>query len=224
MRLLLFDIDGTLLLRASREHALALYAAIVDVHGIEIPDGAVEKAGRTDLAIARSVLLLAGVDAAQIDARQAEVREATCERYALTAPESLRQCVAPGVPELLEALASRPDIRLSLLTGNLEPVARLKLRRAGIADYFAVGQGAYGSDSEDRTDLPIVARIRAGSPEQPFPRAHTVIIGDTPHDIACARADGVGVIAVASGPFDADQLAGADTVADDAHGLLELLT
>jgi phosphoglycolate phosphatase len=223
MRLLLFDIDGTLLRRASLEHAQALYAALIEVHGIELPDGVVEKAGRTDLAIARSILLLAGVDAAAIDAGQAAVREAACANYARMAPESLRQTVAPGIPELLDALAPRRDVRLSLLTGNLEPIARLKLRRAGIADYFAVGEGAYGSDAEDRTELPLIARRRAGSPERPFPREDTRVIGDTPHDIACARADGVGVIAVASGPFDADDLTGADAVAHDAHGLLELL-
>ncbi len=223
MRLLLFDIDGTLLRRASMEHAQALYAAMIEVHGIQIPDAPVEKAGRTDLAIARSVLTLAGVDEATIDAGQAAVRDAACDHYSRLAPESLRHCVAPGIPELLESLAPRPDVRLSLLTGNIEPIARLKLRRAGIAEYFEPGQGAYGSDSENRNELPRVARVRAGSAEHPFPRADTVVIGDTPHDIACARADEVGVIAVATGPFDADELAAADAVAHDAHGLLELL-
>ena len=81
-------------------------------------------------------------------------------------------------------------MRLSLLTGNLEPVARLKLRRAGLLEHFPAGQGAYGSDGEDRAALPAIARARAGSPERPFPRAETVVIGDTPADIACARADG----------------------------------
>jgi phosphoglycolate phosphatase len=223
VRLLLFDIDGTLLLRATRAHRDAVHAALVEVYGIEIPEGRVEAAGRTDLAIARSILLLTGVDAKTIDAGQLAFREAATAHYARLVPDSLRQHVAPGVPELLEALKPRRDVRLALLTGNFESIARLKLRRAGIADAFEVGQGAYGSDSEDRTELPAIARRRAGTAEHPFPRADTLVIGDTPHDIACARADGVGAIAVATGPFDADELGAADAVADDAHGLLELL-
>jgi phosphoglycolate phosphatase len=223
MRLLLFDIDGTLLRRATAEHREALHSAIEEVHGIEIPNETVSYAGRTDLEIARAILTRAGVEAAAIAAGQAAVRDIACDRYALLAPESLRDRVAPGVPELLDELAPRPDVRLSLLTGNLEPIARLKLRRAGLLDYFPAGQGAYGSDGEDRATLPAIARVRAGSPERPFPVKDTVVIGDTPADIACARADGCTAVAVASGPFDAEELAAADAVADDAHGLLALL-
>jgi phosphoglycolate phosphatase-like HAD superfamily hydrolase len=223
MRLLLFDIDGTLLLRATREHRAALHAAIADVHGIEVADETVTYAGRTDLEIARAILTRAGVAATAVDDGQAAVREAACDHYARLAPESLRDRVAPGVPELLHALDGRVDVRLSLLTGNLEPIARLKLRRAGLLEHFPAGQGAYGSDGEDRAALPAIARARAGSSERPFPHAETVVIGDTPADIACARADGCAVIAVATGPFDADELAAADAVADDAHGLLALL-
>jgi phosphoglycolate phosphatase len=223
MRLLLFDIDGTLLRRATAEHRDALHAAIEEVHGIAIPDDTVSYAGRTDLEIARAILTSAGVEATAIDAGQAAVRDAACDRYAQLAPESLRDRVAPGVPELLDELAPRPEVRLSLLTGNLEPIARLKLRRAGLLHHFAAGQGAYGSDGEDRTTLPPIARARAGSPERPFPAHDTVVIGDTPADIACARADGCVAVAVATGPFDADELTAADAVASDAHGLLALL-
>ncbi len=223
MRLLLFDIDGTLLLRATREHREALHTAITAVHDIEIAGETVTYAGRTDLEIARTILLAAGVAPDAIDAGQAQVRDAACANYALLAPASLRDHVAPGVPELLDTLAARRDVRLSLLTGNLEPIALLKLRRAGLLDHFASGQGAFGSDGEDRATLPAIARTRAGSPERPFPREDTVVIGDTPADIACARADGCRAVAVASGPFDADELAAADMVADDAHGLLDLL-
>jgi phosphoglycolate phosphatase-like HAD superfamily hydrolase len=223
MRLLLFDIDGTLLIRATRAHRDAVHAAIVDVYGIDIPAATVPAAGRTDPAIARSILELAGVDSETIDARQVAFRESACDHYARLVPDSLRQFVAPGVPELLEALEPRRDVRLSLLTGNFEPIARLKLRRAGLADYFEAGQGAYGSDAEDRAELPAIARARAGVPGRPHPREDTLIIGDTPSDIACARFDDVGVIAVATGPFDADELTAADAVVADAHGLFELL-
>jgi phosphoglycolate phosphatase len=110
---------------------------------------------------------------------------------------------------------------LALVTGNLEPIARMKLRAAGIGHHFAKGQGGFGSDAEDRAELPRIARRRAAAP--PWPRERTVVIGDTPRDIACARADGVRVAAVATGPFAVEALADADAVVDDARSLLPVL-
>jgi phosphoglycolate phosphatase len=212
--LLLFDIDGTLLLKASREHVLALHAALRRIHGLqELPTGKIEAAGRTDLAIARSILTLAGVSAEQIDDRARDVAMMACEEYQVLCPKDLTDRVAPGVPEVLETLAARDDVQLALLTGNLECVARLKLERAGLARYFERGQGAFGSDSEDRSDLSEIARRRAGD----HPRERTVVIGDTPRDIACARADDVHCIAIATGPFRASDLHGADVVIDMAR-------
>jgi phosphoglycolate phosphatase len=218
--LLLFDIDGTMLLKASREHAEALYAALQRVHGLqEIPAGTVEAAGRTDDAIARSILILAGVPADQIDAHAADVRELAAAEYARRCPPDLSDRLAPGVPEVLDLLTARDDVHLALLTGNIESIARLKLERAGIGRHFAHGEGAYGSDSEDRTDLPEIARRRAAAHNGgvPYPREQTVVIGDTPRDIACARADGVHVIGVATGPFRPADLVGADVVIDMAR-------
>jgi phosphoglycolate phosphatase len=123
---------------------------------------------------------------------------------------------------LLPKLASRPhQYQLSLVTGNLEAVARLKLDRAGIGGYFPPGQGAFGSDSENRDELPAIARSRAALPA--WPRERTVVIGDTPRDIACARADGVRVVAVGTGPFGVEALADADAVVSDARALLPVL-
>jgi phosphoglycolate phosphatase len=218
--LLLFDIDGTLLLRASREHAEALLAALERVHRINgIPAGKLDAAGRTDGEIARQILLLAGVPPERIDARAADVRAACAEEYARRCPPDLSAFVAPGVPELLEQLSRREGCRLSLVTGNLEPVARLKLQRAGIGHFFPAGQGGFGSDHEDRAALPAVARRRAGEHHRPYARERTVVIGDTPRDILCARADGVHVIAVATGPYGAGELIGADAVVERASDL-----
>jgi phosphoglycolate phosphatase len=159
---------------------------------------------------------------AAVDARAAEVWTRAIAAYATLCPPDLSARVAPGVPELLDALAVRPDeFRLSLVTGNLEPVARLKLDRAGIGHHFPVGQGAFGSDHESRAELPPLARARASDP--PWPRQRTVVIGDTPRDIACARADGVRVAAVGTGPFAVEALADADAVVDDARALLPVL-
>jgi phosphoglycolate phosphatase len=219
VRLLLFDIDGTLLLRASTEHALAMHEALRRVHGIEIPEGRIEAAGRTDGAIARSILTLAGISADRIDRRAADVRIAACEAFAGLCPESLEEKVAPGMSALVGELAQRDDVRMSLVTGNYEPVARLKLKRAGIGHAFPAGQGAFGSDSEDRAELPAIARARAGGDGTPFPRERTIVIGDTPRDIACARADGVHVIGIATGPYGAHELDGADAVVGHAGEL-----
>ena len=79
-------------------------------------------------------------------------------------PPDLSSTVLPGIPALLQWLAPHPDVRLALLTGNFEPVARLKLLRAGIGHWFATGQGAFGSDSEDRAALPAIARRRRAGP------------------------------------------------------------
>jgi phosphoglycolate phosphatase-like HAD superfamily hydrolase len=221
--LLLFDIDGTLLRGASVDHALALHDALAEVHGVDMRDKPVDAAGRTDNAIARSVLLRAGVTAERIDALAGDVREACCRAFAQRCPDDLTGKLAPAVPEVLDALAAREDVRLSLVTGNFEPVARLKLARAGIGGHFPRGQGAFGSDSEDRAALPPLARRRAGAGREPWPRERTVVIGDTPRDIACARADGIRVIAVATGPFRADRLTEADAVLPDARGLAAAL-
>jgi phosphoglycolate phosphatase-like HAD superfamily hydrolase len=193
------------------------------VHGVEDLDGrSVEAAGRTDGAIIRDLLRRVGVEHATVDAHADEVWERAVTAFADLCPPDLSAHLAPGVTELLAKLSVRPgDFRLSLVTGNLEPVARLKLERAGVGHHFEEGQGGFGSDHESRAELPPIARARAADP--PWPRERTVVIGDTPRDIACARADGVRVVAVATGPFTVEDLADADAVVDDARALLPVL-
>lgn len=213
MALLLWDIDGTLLLKASKEHAEAIHAAIKRVYHVAIPDGQVEAAGRTDIAIARSILTLAGVSAERVDQRLLAFRAAAVEEYARRVPRDLSDHLGPHVPKVLDELGQRAGVRHSLVTGNLEPIARMKLRAAGIGAHFPKGQGGFGSDAEDRAELPDIARARAGN----HPADDTVVIGDTPRDIACARAAGVRVIAVTTGPFDAQALRHADKVCRDVR-------
>jgi phosphoglycolate phosphatase-like HAD superfamily hydrolase len=211
--LLLFDVDGTLLRGATDAHRDALHAALHEVHGIDAARAhwTLSPAGRTDGEIARAILLGAGISAQRIDDRYADVREACCRHYAELCPPDLSEFVLPGVPELLRSLAAT-DVRLALVTGNFEPVARLKLARARVGQWFASGQGAFGSDAEDRVALPPIARRRAATPDHPHPRERTLVIGDTPRDIACAHADDLRCIAVATGPFAADALTDADAV------------
>ncbi len=219
--LLLWDIDGTLLQRASVEHAAALHRALREVHGeLDTESARVTAAGRTDGSIARDILLACGVDPARIDAEVEAVARATAAAYEEMCPADLSMKVAPGILDLLPVLHQDSErYRFSLVTGNFEPVARLKLARAGIGQYFEPGQGGFGTDAEAREELPPLARARAGD----WPRERTVVIGDTPNDIACARADGLRVVAVTTGPFPADALAEADHVVSGAAELAPLL-
>lgn len=223
--LLLFDIDGTLLHRATTAHSEALYEALHQVHGVDARGhrADIAPAGRTDGEIARLLLMHCGVSARAIDERALAVREACCEIFARLCPASLADKVIPGVAELVAWLAGRDDVRLSLVTGNYEPVGRLKLSRAGLGRHFPSGQGGFGSDSEDRAALPGIARKRAGHNGVSYPRGRTIVIGDTPRDIACAHADEVRCFAVATGPFAAGELGGADGVAADARQLRALI-
>jgi phosphoglycolate phosphatase-like HAD superfamily hydrolase len=219
--LLLFDIDGTLLLKATREHREALHEALRVVHGIDVPEADFQAAGRTDPAICRRLLVLAGVPSERFDDRVDELRDAACEAFARLCPADLSATVAPGMPEALEELRGAGH-DLGLLSGNLEPIARLKLRRAGLATFFEARNSAFGSDHEDRAALPEVARRRAGKAHGAggaVSRQQTVVIGDTPLDIQCARADGVRCIAIATGPFGAAELREADAVVERAADL-----
>lgn len=226
--LLLFDIDGTLMKGASGAHASALCQALQNVHGVDVGGVklAVSAAGRTDGEIARLYLLEAGVSAERIDERAADVREECCRLYAGLCPADLSEMVVRGMPQLLESLGARDDRRLSLVTGNFEGVARMKLKAGRLGHWFARGQGGFGSDSEDRTMLPPIARRRAGEAaglSTSWPRERTLVIGDTPRDIACAHADDVRCVAVTTGPHGREDLAGADLIADSTAELLEAI-
>jgi phosphoglycolate phosphatase-like HAD superfamily hydrolase len=221
--LLLFDIDGTLLLRASDAHRDAIHEGLRQVYGmrepasIEVPS----PAGRTDSEIARELLVRAGGDPEDFDRHLDAFRLVCAAAFARACPPSLAAHVAPGMAELLDGLAGA---RLSLVTGNYEPIARLKLARAGLGHHFVAGQGGFGSDAEERGLLPAIARRRAAAADgSPHPREQTIVIGDTPRDIACARADGLRVVAVATGPYPPGALAEADAVAANGFDLAEIL-
>ena len=222
--LVLFDIDGTLLVRAADDHREAILEALRRVYHVHnAADAKISTAGRTDPWIARAILLQLGVSAERIDERMSDFKRVAVEEYRRRRTVDLTQCVPPGMRDLLESLRAREDVVLSLVTGNLQQIARLKLERAGLDGFFGRGQGGFGSDAEDRTELPAIARRRAGGNGGPYPREKTVIVGDTPLDIACARADGVRVIAVTHGAYDTAALAEADAVVHSARELAGVL-
>jgi phosphoglycolate phosphatase len=223
--LVLFDIDGTMLDAAMPGAGEAMSLALHEVHGVDTTSirTHIPTAGRTDGEIARAILLDAGISAERIDALAERVRDRCGEWCARLFPNDLSGYVLPGVRELLDWLAEQPHVKLALLTGNYEPVARLKMTRAGLGHAFALGQGAFGSDAEDRAALPPIARRRAGTSRTPYSRRDTIVIGDTPLDIACARADRVRCVAVATGAYTVAELAAADLTVSDAYELRQKL-
>ena len=207
-RLVLFDIDGTLLSagRAARDSVLA---ALESVYGWRAdPDaprrGKYDFSGKTDPQIVRE-LVSEDVGAERCEADLARALDSyLVELRRRLLPEAV--VVKPGVAALLERLAKEPGVQLALLTGNLEPGARLKLAPPGFNDYFPFG--AFGSDSADRYQLPPVALERARRHGgRDFAGKTVVIVGDSIHDVACGRPLGVRSVAVATGPTPAETLA-----------------
>ena len=177
MRLVLFDVDGTLL-TASGAGRRALACALEEVYGTAGPIERYDFRGGTDPQIIRDLLRLAGVADDVIEAREAALyaRYAECLEAEIGDGAGVR--LYPGVRDLVEALASRDDVLVGLLTGNIEAGARLKIRPTGLWSRFRLG--AYGSDHADRTRLPLVAARRAEAlVRRVFGGTETVIIGDT---------------------------------------------
>ena len=212
MKLVLFDIDGTILL-TNGAGKRAVHRALADVFGATGPaDHRFD--GKTDPQIVRELMRLEGHADEHIDARM----QALLDRYVLYLHEELRASerpvrVMPGVFELLDALEARRDVLMGLLTGNLVAGARAKLAAAGIdPDRFRIG--AYGSDHETRGELPAVAQRRARDELGIVVEGgDVVVIGDTPADLHCGRSIGARAIGVATGHYSVQELLGHDPAA-----------
>jgi phosphoglycolate phosphatase-like HAD superfamily hydrolase len=206
MKLVLFDIDGTLLRtdgagRRAMEHALF---TVFGAHG----DPSYRYDGKTDRQITREQMRWAGVSDEVIDQRMPDVFALYSERLAQELASGAEQAVLmAGIPPLLDTLRAHDQVTLGLLTGNIEAGARQKLRAVDLAwEQFVAN--AFGSDHEHRPMLPAVARQRAAMLlGREIPGERMVIIGDTPADIACGRALNVRAIGVATGRYSVDELA-----------------
>lgn len=205
MKLVLFDVDGTLL-TASGAGRRALDRALRDVYGTAGPIDAYDFRGGTDPQIIRDLLTHAGMGEEAIAAGELAVYRRYEALLEAEIGDGRGVSLYPGVRELVETLAARDDVVVGLLTGNIEVGARIKLRPTGLWPHFRLG--AYGSDDADRTRLPRVAARRAEQlVGRVFRGPDTVIIGDTPRDIGCARAFGATAIAVATGWHSLEDLA-----------------
>jgi phosphoglycolate phosphatase len=202
-RLLLFDIDGTLVntggagVESLKMTVRNRFRAEDDLRDIEI-------AGKTDRAIIRDILQKYRVDPT----------EGNITSFAREYIEGLSLClsrtrgrVLPGIQQLLERLKPQPHVVLALLTGNLQLGARLKLQHYGLWDFFEFG--AFADDHHDRNELGAFARKRAQLRHgHDFDAADIDVIGDTNHDIACGKAFGARTIAVATGSWSRERLQG----------------
>ncbi|MFM8458315.1 MAG: HAD family hydrolase [Chthoniobacterales bacterium] len=201
-KLLLFDIDGTLLLTGrAGEHALRV--ALKERFGVEDDLAAISFAGSTDGAIVRQMFEANAIP--HTPENVADLLDGYVHHLALELPKREGR-VLPGIVELLEALHKREDCVLGLLTGNIEKGAELKLSHYGVWEYFEFG--AFADDHIDRNKLGPVAHSRAAEKHGiRFEASDVCVLGDTPKDIDCARAAGFVSVAIATGSCSVDDLA-----------------
>jgi phosphoglycolate phosphatase-like HAD superfamily hydrolase len=221
-RLVLFDIDGTLVLTGGAG-GRAMARAFEDLFGVADAFAGIPMPGRTDswiLTDAAAVHRIPPTELSRFPAQYLAHLKTELDRP-LESLRSLsgglpRKGVMPGVRPLLDALSARSDVYLALLTGNYEEAARVKLEYFDLWRYFRCG--AFGDDAPDRNGLlpKALGIVRAcGGPE--VTAEETVVVGDTPLDVACAAAAGARSIAVATGGYNVDALreAGADIAFED---------
>lgn len=203
-RLLLFDIDGTLVLTGGAGKR-AMERAFEELFGVSDAFADVSMAGRTDRWLIEGAFAAHEIDATPVRLEQFRARYLTLLATAIGESGTGRRGVMPGVAEAMTRLRTRSDVHLALLTGNYAGGARIKLDHFGLWHHFA--WGAFGDDHAERDALAIAALADAAARGVALADpSHAVVIGDTPFDIDCARAAGARVIAVATGHHGLDEL------------------
>jgi phosphoglycolate phosphatase len=214
----LFDIDGTLLLSPDRTHRYALHRALLDVYGLEATIDGIAYHGKTDPGILRAVAERAGIPSDVIDLKMpaalAVVRQDAAEKA-----ERFRPNVLPGIREVLNLLRESGKL-LGVSSGNLESIGWLKLKAAGLADYFAFG--CFADECELRLD--VFRKAVSEVHHRLGPQATVCFVGDTPDDVRAAQGVGGRVIAVGTGIFKVEDLIahGADATVNCCSDLLSL--
>jgi phosphoglycolate phosphatase len=200
-RLLLFDIDGTLITsggageQALKDAMSARFGVVEDLQGVSL-------AGSTDANIAVQLLRRHGLDP------EPENIAALLDEYLTHLPSRMTErngFLMPGIISLLEELHTKPEAVLGLLTGNVERGAKIKLTHYGVWHFFEFG--AYADDHHDRNELGKFAQARALAKHgEEFPPERIYVIGDTPRDIECGRAIGAQTVAIATGQYSVEEL------------------
>ena len=222
-RILLFDIDGTLLDPAG-EGRRCLRRALEDVFGVTGPVDTYDMAGKTDWQIITDLMTIAGLETETIVASLPAAFAAYARHVEIAAP-TFKMRALPGVLDLVTQLSADPLFILGLVTGNVREAVPHKLRAVGL-DPGAFTLGAFGSEHIDRNQLPALALYRLEQHlGEPIPPETALVIGDTPHDIACARHSGLRVLCVASGTYPRAALAphNPDYLLDDLGDLAAVL-
>lgn len=196
-RLVLFDIDGTILWGGPLWKECFLGAMANFFPNLLFPK--VSFGGKTDIQIAREMLAAMGLDEAQVEDHMHKVIDLYIERACVAAATRAHEVsLLPGAREIIEKLATHPEVMLGLLTGNVRKGAHAKLSCVKLAHHFKVG--VYGDDHWDRYRLPEIAVLRVRDQfGQDFSGKQVVIIGDTIHDVNCGKSIGVRSIAVGTG-------------------------
>jgi phosphoglycolate phosphatase len=220
-RLILFDVDGTLIKRGDPDHLAAMdhgvHSAFPEARSSSVVQ--IDFDGKVDRLIASEILAQAGINVPSGDPRLERVFELASAYYRRQweVHEHGQDDLLPGVAELVPALAARQDeFALGVLTGGSREIVSVKLRRLGLAEYFPIG--SFGDEVPTRPDLvPLAIRRAEEHYGEVFGSQRTVIVGDTPHDVHCAHVHGVPCVGVATGKYDESQLreAGADAVVPD---------
>jgi phosphoglycolate phosphatase len=211
MRLILFDIDGTLL-DSGGAGVRALDLALKELFSVENGFQGISMAGKTDPLIMREGLVKHRLP---VDGNLEKVTAAYL-RHLQQEIQNDRKNIKPGIYETLDTLRGMTNFSIGLLTGNIEKGARIKLEPFQLNAYFP--SGAFGSDNEDRNMLLPVAVTRYQELFSYTIRIEEcIIVGDTPRDVECAQIYGATCFAVATGPYSTDDLmdAGADYVVED---------
>ncbi|MBI4691016.1 MAG: HAD hydrolase-like protein [Nitrospirae bacterium] len=219
MRLVLFDVDGTLI-DSGGAGVRSLALAFTDLFSIEDAFHGINMAGKTDLQIIKEGLAKHGISA---DGNVKTITDTYLKHLGREIDNS-RIHIKPGISDVLRELSFMKDIKLGLLTGNFEQGARIKLEPFNINRYFPTG--AFGSDDEDRDNLlPIAIRRFEELYKIKIKFYNCTVIGDTPRDIYCSKPYGAVSIGVATGPYSVDALrqAGADCVFDNLSDYSSLL-
>jgi phosphoglycolate phosphatase-like HAD superfamily hydrolase len=208
-KLLLFDIDGTILTTVRKAFDFPFSEAIREILSLEANAAQYRAGGKTDPQIIHELLASSGLTPEIVDAAVPAIKIRYLEKLKQRLLTKDDAVLKPGIVELLEDLSYRPEVVMGLLTGNFEEGARLKLSLHGLNRYFPFG--AFGDNARDRSPLPSraveSARTYSGTA---FCGKDIVIIGDTPYDVHCGQPLGVRTVAVATGPYKMEQLRAED--------------